>query len=629
MTSPGPRSPFPHADSVHHDGSPSYVRGPHPPDLTIGDQVTLRLRAATEARIERVLLRTEPDGEQHLLPMQVEEQGEGNGVARWWQLRLEVTMPVTAYRFLLFTSYGAWWYNGSGLHQSMVTDAEDFRLLAGYTAPTWVWDSVFYQIFPDRFADGDSSNNVRQGEFVYWGVEARQRSWGSPPSTWPAAMVEFYGGDLRGIEQRLDYLQELGVNALYLNPIFSALSNHRYDVIDYRQVDPHLGGNGALVSLREATKRRDIRYILDIVPNHTGVMHPWFQAAQANPSAPTAEFYTFFQHPDAYASWLGHRSLPKLNYRSERLRQEMYAGEDSVLRRWLKEPYRADGWRIDVANMLGRQGQTQIGVEVCRGIRRAVKEVAPQAYLLGENFFDASEHLQGDMWDGVMNYSGFLKPLVFWVSQFEVRHHGEPREVLSGGRWPTQALLESWCSFRASIPWAIARQQFNLLGSHDTMRILDVVGGNDTLNRLVVAVLMTYPGVPCVYYGNEVGLRGHIRAPMPWSRDAWNQDLLAYYQKLIRLRRTSHALRGGGFQVLMQEEDSFAYLRDVEEEQIVVLVNRGPSARPAGVIPVAHGAIPDGAEMLDVIGGIRSRVERGFLTVPELPPGAQVWRSTS
>jgi len=616
--------------SIHHDGSNRYVRcGPAGgADPRPGDEVTIRLRAAPDAPIERVLLRTCPDGEQHFVEMRPDCAGPA---CRWWQATLRMSMPVVGYRFLLFTTDGAWWYNGSGLHRHMPTDADDFRLLAEYAAPAWVRDSVFYQIFPDRFADGDPGPDVRDGEFEYRGQLARARRWGEPPAIGPAAMVEFYGGDLVGIEQRLDYLMDLGVNAFYLNPIFTAYSNHRYDVVDYTHVDPHLGGSRALISLRRATAGRGVRLIIDIVPNHCGVAHPWFQAAVADVNAPTAEYFTFFKHPDDYACWLGVRSLPKLNYRSAALRDVMYAGSDAVFRYWLRPPYAIDGWRIDVANMLARQGADQLGFEVGRGIRQAVKEENPAAYLLGEDFFDGSAQLQGDCWDAVMNYSGFAQPIWYWLSRFHVRQHGQPESVVSDMPWPTQALVDTWQAYRAAVPWTIARQQFNLLGSHDTPRILNVVGGDPARNRLAAGLLLTYIGVPSVYYGDEIGLGGNgdaaTRACMLWDRSAWDEDLRAFYQALIHLRRTSPVLIEGGFQMLLVEEDTLAYLRDTDEAQIVVVGHRGPGARPASPLPVAHGAIPDGVELVEHFSGMRASVANGHLPLPAMLPGVWIWRT--
>jgi alpha-glucosidase len=444
-------------------------------------------------------------------------------------------------------------------------------------------------------------------------------------------MVEFYGGDLPGVEQRLDYLSDLGVNALYFNPVFTAYSNHRYDVMDYENVDPHLGGNPSLASLRRALTERQMRYILDIVPNHCGVNHPWFEAAQADPGSSAAAYFTFHHHPDEYESWLGVRSLPKLNYRSKALREQIYEGPNSVFRRWLKAPYSIDGWRVDVANMLARHGRDQLETEVWAGIRAAVKAENPQAYLLGENFFDGSRQLQGDQLDATMNYAGFMNPLLYWLDHFQVSQHGEPRQVESRVPWSGEALAETWQTYRASIPWAIARQQFNLLGSHDTARILHVVQGDAARNRIAVAFLLTYVGVPCIYYGDEIGMSAKdalaARDPMIWEPDRWDQELRSFYQALIRLRRTSRALIDGGFQVLSCEENLIAFLRDTDEEQILVIGNRGPGECPAQALFVRNGGIPDGTSFHEIFSGSILTVENGYLSLPVLPAGVQVWKS--
>jgi alpha-glucosidase len=615
--------------SIHHDGSPRYVHKPGGNGLRVGDDVTIRLRAAINAPIERVLLRTCPDGEQSLVEMQPEDAR--TGACRWWHATLRLAMPLTGYRFLVFAADGVWWVSASGPHSGVPTDAEDFRLLAGYSAPAWVRESVFYQIFPDRFADGDRLSNVRNGEFDSHGVRSRARSWGDPPAGFPGALVEFYGGDLPGVEEHLDYLADLGVNAIYFNPVFTAYSNHRYDVVDYFHVDPHLGGDEALVSLRRATRERGLRFILDIVPNHCGVAHPWFQAALGDPSAPTAGFFTFHRHPDDYECWLGVRALPKLNYRSRALRDVMYSGRESVFRYWLREPYAIDGWRVDVANMLARHGPDQLERDVWLGIRAAVKDENQQAYLLGENFFDGSPQLQGDSLDATMNYAGFTKPVLYWLNRFEVDQHGEPHHVAFVVPWPTQALVDSWQSYRAAIPWEVATQQFNLLGSHDTARILSLVAGDPARNRLAVALLMTYVGVPCIYYGDEIGMRAddslQARNCMLWDPSLWDSELRAFYQALVKLRRTSPALIEGGFQVLLVEEDTVAYMRDAEEEQVILVGNRGPGTRPAGPLPLAQAAIPDGTEFEELFTGQRLTVLNGGLPLPALFPGVQVWRT--
>src|SRR5690606_38621709 len=208
-----------------------------------------------------------------------------------------------------------------GVQRAETIDALDFKLLVDFDTPDWLNDRVFYQIFPDRFYNGDPELNVPEGAWAYasaLGHEFYTRSagWDALPRPYhEVGSQEFFNGDLPGITQKLDYLTELGVNGLYLTPIFTSISNHRYNASDFYNVDPYLGGNTALIALREATRARDIRLILDVTPNHTGTAHEWFQTAQADANAPSSAFYTFYQHPHEYESWLGHKSLPKLNYR--------------------------------------------------------------------------------------------------------------------------------------------------------------------------------------------------------------------------------------------------------------------------------------------------------------------------
>jgi alpha-glucosidase len=359
-------------------------------------------------------------------------------------------------------------------------------------------------------------------------------------------------------------------------------------------------------------------------------MHPWFQAALADPAAPAAEYFTIRQRPDDYEAWLGVRTLPKLNYRSQTLREVMYSGPQAIFRRWLRPPYSASGWRIDVANMLARQGSDQLGTEVGQGIRQAVKAENPQTYLLGENFFDASSQLQGDMWDAVMNYAGFTIPLWHWLSGFKVYVRGETQPA-AAAPLTTQALVETWQQHRAAIPWVIARQQFNLLGSHDTQRLRTLLRGDPALLQLAIVLLFTYPGVPCIYYGDEIGLGGDDaegqRQCMNWDQSSWDHKLRATYQKLARLRRSMPALIDGGFQLLLAEQDTLAYLRDSQAQTLLVIAQRATNGRAAFPLPVAHGGIPNGLEFTELFSGRSARVENGFLPVPELKPGAQVWVS--
>lgn len=617
------RSPHWHS-SVHHDGSGKYVSRRYP---RLGETVLIRLRTHVEAPVRRLVLRTFPDGEQSLKLMR---RATTESPLQWWEAELDITEPVVHYRFILDADDGIWHYAADGVTAHIPLDRSDFRILADYHAPDWLDSAVFYQIFPDRFANGDPSNDPRPEEYEYRGHRPVTLPWESPPPAELLFPLVFYGGDLAGIEQHLDYLVNLGVNALYLNPLFTAHSNHKYDVADYDHVDPHFGGDDALVALRRALDTRAMRYVLDIVPNHCGYWHSWFQTALADSSSPEAEFFTFRRHPDDYATWLGVWTLPKLNYSSSELRHRIFAGTDAVFRRWLRPPYSADGWRVDVANMLGRQGQTQLATEIGQGIRRAVKETRGEAYLMGENFFDAGAQLQGDQWDGVMNYDGFTHPLWYWLAGYRLAAHGFP-ELISGSPWSTEALVAAWQSRLAAIPWAIALQQYNILDSHDTVRIRALLDENDALHRLAVAVLLTFPGIPGLYYGDEIGMSDlpdlGARGCMIWDESRWNHPLREFHRLLIRLRRTEPALQRGGFQVLAVETDTFAYQRELEDDRFIVVGHRSSQPRPAGPLLVAHGGVPDNTRFTDKVSNVEYVARGGALLLPELPQGVMILRS--
>lgn len=611
--------------SIHHDGSEKYVSHLHPRP---GETVRLRLRISHQAPVKRVILRTFPDGEQALTVMR---RAAAEPPAQWWEVDLPIEEPVTQYRFIVDTADGLWHYSAAGPTGFVPLDATDFRIIAygvtGYHAPEWLDSTVFYQIFPDRFANGVPANDPRPEEYEYRGQHPTTYPWEATPDPAQFFPLVFYGGDLAGIEARLDYLSDLGVNAVYLNPVFHALSNHKYDVADYEHVDAHFGGDAALASLRRALSARGMRYILDIVPNHCGYWHPWFQKALTDQTAAEADFFTFHRHPDDYATWLGVWTLPKLNYLSLELRRRIYEGPEAVFRRWLRPPYSADGWRVDVANMLGRQGPTQIGLEVSRGIRRAVKETQPDAYLIGENFFDATNQLQGDQWDGVMNYGGFTHPLWYWLSGYNQGAHGFA-EPLAAPHWPTAAMVETWRSRLAAVPWAVACHQYNVLDSHDTARIRSIVNGNDPLHRLAAAVLLTFPGVPGLYYGDEIGMTDlpalGARGCMIWDEARWNRSLHEYHRGLIHLRRRSAALQRGGFQILLIERETVAYQRESIDDRVIVIAHRAVEPRPAGPLPLAHGGIGDGLRFIDLASGDYLTVRDGALSLPRLEQGALI-----
>jgi alpha-glucosidase len=607
-------------NGLHHDGSSLYVSNPLP---ALDEHVTIWLRAPADAPIRAVFLRSFPNGENHLEAMQLAHKDE---ICAWWSADLPCIMPSNPYHFKILTEEGAYYYKANGVSRAQSPDFFDFKILANYQAPAWVYHSVFYQIFPDRFYNGDTDTDVPPSAWRRMGFTTQRREWGALPLPWAqAGNLDFYGGDLSGIAQKIDYLCDLGVNALYLTPIFTSHTNHRYDIMDFYHVDPHLGGDEALIELREALQRTGMRLVLDVTPNHCSFEHPWFRAAQADPNSPTADFFTFYKRPDQYEAWFGDKTLPKLNYNSARLRETMFEGQDSIFRHWLREPYHIDGWRLDVQNMVARQGSIQMGNKIGRHMRRAVKAENPEAYLMGENFHDASDHLKGNELDGIMNYQGFSTPLRRWLAGFDYRAEDEI-PAIDRTLLPAEALAQQWANYRAAIPWIIARQQFNQLGSHDTARILSVVDGDKALLKLGVILLMTYVGVPCIYYGDEIGMEG-MRDPdnrrcMPWDEGEWDTELWAFYQKMIRLRRSAPALIEGGYQTIHAVDGLLVYQRQSREQRIVVVGYRGPDTLLTASVPVRHAGIPDGTTFTDYLSGQTYTVEGGTLELRDLGRGA-------
>lgn len=604
---------------LHHDGSEVFVSNPYP---KLGETVTVTLRAPLDAPLKEVFVRSLPDGEAHLSKMTLAHK---DTVSAYWQGKFTVMMPRMNYRFTLRAHQeGTFIYNAAGVHRAEQPDFYDFKLLADYQAPLWVHNAVFYQIFPDRFHNGDPTLTEKIGAWEDDGYRPKIRNWDELPRRWEeGGAVDFFGGDLPGITAKLDYLQALGVNALYLTPIFDSRSNHRYNITDFFNVDPVLGGNEALAKLREALDARGMYLVLDVTPNHLGSQHPWFTEALKNRDSETAEYFTLNDSEMGYVAWLGVKTLPKLNYRSEKLRDVMYRAENSVLRSWLKPPYRIDGWRLDVANMTARQDAAQLGDEVWREVRESLKADKPDTYIMGENYFDGSHQLQGDQLDGTMNYSGLNIPLWRWLSGYQgVWQFSDQYDA----PLPSETLAEQTTLFRAAIPWVIATQQFNQLCSHDSVRILNIVKGDKARMKLGLSLLMTYPGVPCVYYGDEIGLAGggdpDNRRPMIWDESRWDTDLLTHYRTMIDLRKTLPALINGGYQQLVAQGDVFAFTRHTPAQRLVMIAHRSDTASAPYCLPVAHGGLADGVTLIDLLTQHAYTVQNGTIDLGAMPANA-------
>jgi alpha-glucosidase len=541
-----------------------------------------------------VYLRGDPDNEENLITMQ--RVGTVHGLMRFEaQLPWDRGNTTTHYAFKVLHETTQTWLAADGTHGHTPPRELLFKICRDHQPPPWVTDQIVYQIFPDRFCQGDEALAVQTDEYVYGTGQSRvvRKPWGAPIDRGVAATA-FYGGDLVGIRHRLDYLRdELGVTMLYLNPVFTSGSNHKYDIEDYEHVDRHLGGDGALAELAVALRGRGMRLVLDAVVNHTGANHPWFnrfghhptEGAYQSPSSPWRSWYVF-TGAHAYEGWKGHGSLPVLDLGNPAVQAEVYGDRDAIVRRWMRPPYSIDGWRFDVVHMMGEGPGALNNSRYVTELRRALREENPEAYVLGEHFSEATRWLQGDQEDGAMNYYGFAQPVRAWLAGRDVANHPAELSTESFERW--------WTAARARVPYANQLAQLNLLDSHDTSRFFTAVEGDAARMRLAVTLLFTYAGVPSIYYGDEIGLEGgddpDCRRCFEWDRTRWHAELHAHYRRLIAWRRERPEWRHGAYQTLVASGDAIVFARYVERSVTLVAINRGASPialdLPLGELPV-------------------------------------------
>ncbi len=436
----------------------------------------------------------------------------------------------------------------------------------GFETPDWVKNAIFYQIFPDRFARSERCRHPRGLQF---------KTWGSPPEE-----QGYQGGDLLGIVDRLDYLEALGVNALYLNPIFSSASNHRYHTFDYYTVDPLLGGNDALRELLDAAHARDMRVVLDGVFNHTGrgfwAFHHILENGGGSPYLdwfhiedwPLRPFAHDLLNPPNYRSWADNPMLPKLNTDNPGVRDMLL----DVARHWVE--FGIDGWRLDVPNEIDDD-------EFWRDFRRVVKRANPEAYIVGEIWHRAERWLQGDQFDAVMNYIITSPTLAFFGAEtVRTEYEKDHYDLTPIDAEPFGHAIDRMMSLYA---WDVNQVQLNLLDSHDTARALWLLGDDVSALKLSLLFLLTMPGAPCIYYGDEIGLSAgddpFCRGAFPWhDPDAWNQDLLTFVRRATELRHGHSVLRTGGYESLLAEGQVFVFWRVGEAEQAVVAFNAGSTS---------------------------------------------------
>lgn len=590
------------------------------------DKVTIKFRTAKN-NVDRVLLVYR--GERHMM---YKSETEGN--FDYYTFELQLGEEKATYHFEILTGRLKCFYDVRGLVQD-VNEYYDFVIIPGFKTPKWAKGAVMYQIYVDRFCNGDSTNDVLTNEYLYINKPVnRVEDW----DRYPAQMDvrEFYGGDLQGVLDKMDYLQNLGVEVIYFNPLFVSPSNHKYDIQDYDYIDPHFGrivvdegellpeqnqqnseatryisrvtnlanleaSNELFIRVVEEAHRRGMRVILDGVFNHCGSFNKWMdreriyenakgyeKGAYVSADSPYRDYFQFhdqnqWPYNGSYDGWWGHDTLPKLNYEnSQKLTEYVLA----IARKWVSPPYNADGWRLDVAADLGHS--QDFNHHFWQEFRRAVKEANPDAIILAEHYGNTRDWLQGNEWDTVMNYDAFMEPVTWFLTGME-KHSDDFREDLLGNAESFWGAMQHHTASFSMPSWQVA---MNELSNHDHSRFLTrtnhKVGristmGSEAANRDVnkavfmeaVMMQMTWMGAPTIYYGDEAGVCGFTdpdsRRTYPWGHE--DKELVAFHRDIIRLRRENNELRTGSLKYLDSDYNYLAYGRFHRGGQCLILVN--------------------------------------------------------
>ncbi|UJF31757.1 alpha-glycosidase [Paenibacillus hexagrammi] len=469
----------------------------------------------------------------------------------YWEAAVQPPNGRLSYRFYLKKGESRIWYSERWCKEQPPKESFgnfEYPYLSSadiISPPSWVKDAVFYQIFPERFANGNPAISP-----------AHAQPWGGTPTT-----DNYFGGDLQGVIDHLDYLAELGINAIYLNPLFLAPSYHKYDTIDYWQVDPHFGTNETLKQLVTACHAKGIRVLLDLVFNHCGSHFPPFvDVLEKGQDSKYADWFLVREWPmqvkdgkASYETFGFEPTMPKFNTANPELCEYLL----NIAKFWIEETD-IDGYRLDVAN--------EVDHRFWRKLREVVKAAKPEAFLLGEIMHDSMAWLQGDQLDAVMNY-----PVTDFALKFFVKNVMDSREFADA--------IATQLTF---YPQQVNEAAFNLLSSHDIPRLLTLCKGNKDRMKLASIFQFTYPGAPCMYYGDEIGLTGENdpdnRKCMEWNTAKQDHDLLDFFKKAIAMRKKYASLRYGDFIFLSAEPKDFRliYERKLGEERFVIIMNAAP-----------------------------------------------------
>ena len=610
-------------NALFSDETSNYVS---PMEPEPGDELTIRFRTAHN-NVDHVFWIS---GAKRLR-MDFEK---ASGDFDYYKIVIRAEEELIRYYFEIRAGRIRCFYNKRGVSRDL-QDYYAFSIAPGFRTPDWAKGAVMYQIMVDRFYNGDPSNDVEDREYFYVGDGvSRVRDWDKCPAF--MGVREFYGGDLRGVLEKMDYLQDLGVDVLYFNPIFVSPSNHKYDIQDYDYVDPHYGvivedggdvlpqgctdnaqaskyiqrvtnknnleaSNQLFINLVEEAHRRGMKVILDGVFNHCGSFNKWLdreciyeqqkdyeKGAFVSSDSPYRSFFKFNNEHDwpynqFYDGWWGHDTLPKLNYENS---PKLYEYIMDIARKWVSPPFNADGWRLDVAADLGFCNE--YNHKFWKEFRKVVKEANPNAIILAEHYGDAGSWLRGDEWDTVMNYDAFMEPMTWFFTGME-KHSDEYRGDQLGN---PESFISAMSHHMSNFLAPSLQVAMNELSNHDHSRFLTRtnhrVGRVDRLGydaasqgtdkavmREAVVMQMTWPGAPTLYYGDEAGVTG-FTDPDNRRTYPWgkeDQEMIRFHKEMIRIHKEFPVLTHGSLKFLDSQWNCISYARFSEWEQVIVAFN--------------------------------------------------------
>lgn len=608
--------------ALFSDATAGYLQ-PMEPD--VGDEVTVYFRTGRD-NVDEVIIITDAGNYKM-------EKFKSEGAFDYYRGKFQVGEKTVRYYFDVHSGSFNCYFNKLGVTKH-IEPYYAFSIYPGFHTPDWAKGAVFYQIFVDRFCNGDTTNDVVDREYNYIGDNVVQvKDWYQYPSSMDVR--SFYGGDLQGVWDKLDYLQNLGVEVIYFNPLFVSPSNHKYDSQDYDYIDPHYGkivndggeplsdgeyenskatkyikrvtdkanleaSNQFFAELVEEIHKRGMKVILDGVFNHCGSFNKWMdkeriyekqegyeKGAYVDKNSPYTSFFSFHEdrwpYNHTYDGWWGHDTLPKLNYEGS---NKLYEYILNIAKKWVSPPYNVDGWRLDVAADLGHSGE--FNHKFWKDFRKAVKSANPNAIILAEHYGNPNEWLQGDEWDSVMNYDAFMEPLTWFFTGME-KHSDSREDGLYGN---ADSFIGAMKHHMASFATPSLQVAMNELSNHDHSRFLtrtnhkvgriNTLGpeaANEGVNKAVfreaVIMQMTWPGAPTLYYGDEAGLCGFTdpdnRRTYPWGRE--DHELIDFHREAIRMHKRNSCLKHGSLKFLGADYQYIAYGRFDSEEQIAVAFN--------------------------------------------------------